>query len=96
MEKSFEEKEIGDFSSRSRNMSFRKRSDIFKSTPLSLRGLDSHFPDVLCQVSTGARCHLDFVRVVGPKNGSAAAGPGFFFTKAEFVAVTFFVKKQIL
>lgn len=96
MEKSSEEKEMGGFGSRSRNLSFRKRSDIFKSTPLSLHGLDSHFPDVLCQVSTGAGCHLEFVRVVAPENGSAAAGLGFFFTKAEFVTGTFFVKKQIL
>lgn len=48
--KSFEEKEISNFGSRSRNTYFRKRSDIIKSTPLSLCGTDSHFPDVLCQV----------------------------------------------
>lgn len=50
MEKSVEEKEIGDIGSKSRNMYFRKRSNIIKSTPLSLHGVDSHFPDVFCQV----------------------------------------------
>lgn len=50
MEKRFERKEIGDIGSRSRNVYFRKRSNIIKSTPLSLHGIDSHFPDVLCQV----------------------------------------------
>lgn len=90
MGKRLEEKEIGDFGSRGSNVYFRKRSDIIKSAPLSSHGLDSHFPAVLCQVfSTGSGCHWDFVRVVAPKSGSAAAGLGFFFREAEFVTVTF-------
>lgn len=91
MEKSFQEKEISDFGSRSRNMYFRKRSDIIKSTPLSLCGTDSHFPDELCQVFHKSRCHLDFVRVVAPKSSSASSRAEIFLQESWICNSHFFL-----
>lgn len=57
MEKSFGGNEIGEFGSKNMSTYFRKKSNIMKSAPFSLKanGFDSHFSDVLCQASTDAR-----------------------------------------